>query len=249
MKNISIFIFTIVLSISFTKKSEASIWDGDAAMLAAQISTQVQVAAGVYQQIQNVKNTAEQLKFAVKNAQQLDPTQIAQLQGAYYNLDAVYRQSRGLGMQWGGIAAKYDKKYEAYDPKIHNEATYEKKRKEWASETDDSIRAAMLSHGVISSYKKRYADIDAMLAASRGATGQLQAIQAATEISGILAKQLTELTQLIVVDSRARMTFLKEKIAKEEAAKKHTKTKKMMRNYNKKKTRAPVVKKKFDRIK
>lgn len=205
-----------------------------------------EAAADALKQAQLIINTADQIEYTLaqielmqKNLNKLSVSDWRSLQSTYYQLQGAYYQAKYIGMRWERIADQYDRLYEKYDPKIHDGKTYQAKRKAWAAQTDDSIKNAMQTHGVVENYDERDVSLSKMLEASQDAPGILAAVQAGNEISAVIARQLMELTKIIVADSRARLSYLKEQQMVEDASRTQ-KTHTLMRGYGEGEPAAPV---------
>ena len=246
-------IFLIVLMVGLPTRAFAFLGIGDVVhdptTFIQTMKTAINTANQLQQQIRQTQYIFDQLKYAKMNAETLDPTSLAELQGAYYQMDSLYRQSKYIGTQWGVVGHQFDTAYEKYDPKVHDNQTYEKKLQTWEKQTDDSIRTAMVSHGVLDKYKGREIQLMKVLKASRSAKGQLQAIQAGNEISALMMKQMMELTTIIIADSRSRLSYMQEERLTQDATKKQKKAKRMMRDYGKKENPEPTHKRALTPIK
>ena len=205
-----------------------------------------EAAADAMKQAELIANTVKQLEYTLnqiemmqRNLKKLSVDDWRSLQSTYYQLQGAYYQAKYIGMRWERIADQYDRLYEKYDPKVHDGKTYQAKRKAWAAQTDDSIKNAMQIHGVVENYDERDVSLSKMLEASQDAPGILAAVQAGNEISAVIARQLMELTKIIVADSRARLSHLKEQQMVEDASRTQ-KTHTLMRGCGESDPPAPV---------
>lgn len=189
----------------------------------------------VVNQVMEIQNQIKQLEWLAKDLKRLSASDWATLQSSYYRLESAYRQGKYISMRWGQIADEYDDHFEAYDPAVHDGQTYQQKRRKWNDQTDDAIRGAMVSHGVVDAYEARAEDLGSVVQASNSAEGTLAAIQAGNQISAMILKQLMELTELIVADSRARLSHIKEQSLVEDAQQKQ-KSHSIMRGYGESQT-------------
>lgn len=175
-------------------------------------------AEGVLKQIKQIKNQIDQIKMMKRNLEQLSPQTLGELQASFRELSDLYRQAKHIGMKWDQIDQQFDSLYEDYDPEEEGREGYQRKRKRWEEQTEDAIRAAMIAHGVMEDFGGKEADLDALVEASDSAEGALAAIQAGNRISAVMARQMMELTKIVISDSRAKLSYMKEKQAAEKAS-------------------------------
>src|SRR5690606_19799156 len=135
---------------------------------------------------------------------------LANLDQAFRRLDNLYNQAEQISLSWDTAAEEYDEVYSDYDPKKHTADDYKRKNAEWREQTRNSSRSAMKAHSVISDYGEREAKVARVDSASDGATGSLAAIQAGNKMASLLARQLMELHDLIVADSRSSLPYWNE---------------------------------------
>lgn len=166
-----------------------------------------------------IKNEIEQILLLKKNLEQLSAADLANLDQAFRRLNNLYNQAEQISLSWDTAAEEYDEVYSDYDPEKHSADDYKRKNAQWREQSKKSSRSAMKAHSVISDYDEREAKVARVDSASDGATGSLAAIQAGNKMASLLARQLMELNELIVADSRARLSYLNERAAKEEASK------------------------------
>lgn len=192
----------------------------------------------VVNQIIEIRNQIQQIEMMAKDLERLSVRDWQSLRSSYYRLDASYRRAKYISMRWGQIASQYDAHYEAFDPEVHDGEDYQHKREKWAQQTDDAVRTAMVSHGVVDAYGDRSASLDRLVEASNASQGTLAALQAGNQISAMILRQLMELSELIVADSRARLSHIKEQQMAGAASRKqgdHS----LMRGYGEKDVQGP----------
>lgn len=178
----------------------------------------VKEGKSLMKQIKELKKTIEILKQMKKDLEQLNPGNLKDLDRTFRELQNLYNQGKQLSMKWGRIGRQFNDMYEKYDASTEDKQSYREKRKKWEEQTDRAVRSAMKSHVVISQHSDRKEAIEDLVDASDGAEGTLAAIQAGNRICALLAKQLQELNELIVADSRARMSYIQERRMKQNAA-------------------------------
>lgn len=191
----------------------------DPVNLVENASIAVSDASNVIQQVKTVQKQIKMLKKMKKNLKKLRLGDLREMKQSFRDLKRMYRQGRQISTEWGNIAEDFEQTYEGYSGEEGEEA-YQQKREKWEKQTDQSIKSAMKTHGVISEQEDRKRSLDRLIEASNQSEGALQALQAGNRISGILVKQLQELTGIIAADSRAKLSYLKEKHEKQKAQRK-----------------------------
>jgi P-type conjugative transfer protein TrbJ len=169
------------------------------------------------QQAKTVKKQIEQLKQLKKDLEQLRAGDLKELEESFRQLKKAYEEGKQISMEWKRIGEQFDETYESFDPEKHDQETYYEKRREWQKQTDRAMRSAMKSHGVVEEFEGREEALEELVEKSDDAEGTLAAIQAGNRIAALVARQLQELNGLIVADSRARLSHMKERQEQEKA--------------------------------
>lgn len=173
--------------------------------------SQAQQVAG---QIQEIHSQIQQVQSWQRNLEQLSPDQFATMVNTFRRLDELYAEAHAISMEWEQIQDQYE---ELYGTVPSSREDYESYREEWSEQTHDSIRSAMQSHGVIEAFEERRTNLEGYADAAESAEGVLSALQAGAKMSELLAEQQMEMTEVIVADSRAMMSFMREEKALREA--------------------------------
>ena len=202
----------------------------DPAILAQNVTKVVNQGKQIYQQAQEIQNQITQIQLMRRDLESLTSGDWATLQESFRRLDALYAQAEQLSMNWASVASEYDQMYQSYDPSRHGPEDYDAFRDRWQTQTDQAIRSAMVSHGVVEEFEGRNASLESLLDASDSAQGTLAALQAGNQMAAILSRQMMELNEVIVADSRARLSYLREEQARREAGEARARDR-MMRDY------------------
>lgn len=220
------------------RTASAQVVVSDPTNLIQNTATAIAQVDEVINQVLEIRNQVRQIEYMARDLERLSVRDWASLKSSYYQLQSTYQRAKYISLRWGQIAGEYTRHYEAFDPKVHDGKTYEAKREQWASQTDDAIRTAMVSHGVVEGYEARSTSLDQLVEASNASDGTLAVLQAGNQISAMILRQLMELSQLIVADSRARLSYLKEQQLAEDASRKQS-SHSLMRGYGEKEDQAP----------
>lgn len=115
-------------------------------------------------------------------------------------------KARSIGYTYDRIRKEMEKVYGA-------KGDFKKRYQSWQKQTDESIKDAMVSHGVLLNSKQNIDDINAILKSNRLARAEKANLQALAEINAIQSRQLDLLTEIIATDSRAKQSALMEERA------------------------------------
>jgi P-type conjugative transfer protein TrbJ len=173
-------------------------------------------AEQVAQQAREIQNQLQQLAQMRKDLEKLDASSLEDLNRSFRKIEELYERGRQISMKYQQIEQQFEAFYEEFDPDEDDVESYRDKRAKWEKQTDEAVRTAMRSHGVVDRYDWRREDLSEDLSRSGDADGTLAAIQAGNRVAGVMAKQMMELTQIIVADSRARLSYIKEQKMQEE---------------------------------
>jgi P-type conjugative transfer protein TrbJ len=205
----------------------AGAWDADGEAAAQMVvsdptnlvqntASQMAEAEQVVQQAQEIQNQLQQLEQMRKDLEKLDASSLEDLNRSFRKLEELYERGRQISMKYQQIEDQFEAFYEEFDPEEDDVDSYRDKRDKWEKQTDEAVFTAMRTHGVVDRYEWRRKDLSEDLSRSGDADGTLAAIQAGNRIAGVLARQMMELTQIIVADSRARLSYIKEQKMQEE---------------------------------
>jgi len=222
-QKIRIFVGVLLAGVFLTAQASAQMVVSDPTNLVQNSLSRVADVRQVKQQIDEIANQIEQIEMMRRNLEKLSPESLSDLREAFAELAQLYERAQHIGMEWGQIDSQFDTLYEDYDPQADGYEGYQRKRKRWEEQTEEAIRAAMIAHGVMEDYGGREADLEALVNASDSAEGALAAIQAGNRISAVLAKQMMELSQLIIADSRAKLSYMKEKQMRDKSSRTRSK--------------------------
>ncbi len=188
----------------------------DPSNLVQNTMSQVSEAEQVAQQLEQIQNQMQQLEHMRKDLEKLDTASLEDLERSFRKLEDLYERGRQISMKYQQVEDQFEAFYEAFDPEQDDVESYRDKRDKWERQTDEAVRTAMVTHGVVDGYDWRREDLSEDLSRSSDADGTLAAIQAGNRVAGVMTKQMMELTQIIVADSRARLSYIKEQKMQEE---------------------------------
>lgn len=174
----------------------------------------VQNTASVAKAVQQLTQTAERIDFEVKAAQrllkkmqELDLTKIRDIVGL---INMFRTRARSIGYTYEQVEHQFERLYGKY-------GIFSKNFAAWQKQSDDSIKDAMISQGLIEKSEKHMADLDEIIKIKNASQCDNDTLQAIGEINAIQAKQLAELSQMIATDARAKQSVMMENRSKQKA--------------------------------
>jgi P-type conjugative transfer protein TrbJ len=181
-----------------------------------------------YRQFQQLEQTAARIEYEVKAAQRLAKKmknfKLTNLRDLVSQINQFRSRARSIGYAYDGISNQFEKLYGR-----KNEFT--KNFKAWQNQSDDSLKDAMVSQGLLEKSQKHMADLDKIVDEKRKSKGDAETLQAIGEINAIQSKQLADLSQIVASDARAKNSVMMEERAKEKELKNYENH--LMKDFNK----------------
>ena len=126
-------------------------------------------------------------------------------------LDEFNRLTDSLTFGYKNISSNIDRLYKTSKEPFGNR--YEK----WQEQKYNSIKKAMVAHGVLENSKTQMGKVSSLIKSSRTSKNDKQVLETVAELNAIHAQQLDELKTIIATDSRAKQSALMEETSKEHA--------------------------------
>ena len=139
---------------------------------------------------------------------------------------------RSIGYTYKGIANQFESFY-------NKDESISQKIASWQGQSDDSIKDAMVSQGLVEKSEDHMAELNRAVEIKRASTGNADTLQAIGEINAIQSKQLADMTEIIGTDARAKNSVLMEERAKERERRKMEA--RLLRGFNEHKKSQPFT--------
>lgn len=172
----------------------------------------VKEVAHFAKQIEDIERTAARVQFEISAAQRLvdrlkklDLTSISSISR---QINSLRSRARSIGYAYEGVANQFERFYGRggmFSPKL----------KDWQKQSDDSIKDAMVSQGLLERSEKHMVDLDKVVEDKRNSQGDSDTLQALGEINAIQSKQLADLSEIIATDARAKQSVIMEERSKQ----------------------------------
>lgn len=186
-----------------------------------------------FQQIQITKNQIERELKAAKSVLsrmgKLNPDSV----------DSLARQIKQFRLGVRGIGYGYQNVSKQFDRLYATNGDFTKKLEAWQKQSDNSVKDAMSSHGLLQNSQENMKDLNEVLQAKRNSESEAEALQAMGEINAIQSRQLADLSQMIASDSRAKQSVLMEKRSLDK--KQRAEAEELMKNFNEHETSMPLT--------
>lgn len=176
----------------------------DAANVAQTTLTAKNTAQQLKKQIEQMTADAERWKKQLQSLRELGWEDSYKLRQHLDYFDSVKGKVDSLAFDYREMDRRFNNLYS------RKGEPFEKKFADWNKQTDDSIRAAMTSHGALKDSRRTIVSVAELVEKQRRAQGDLAAIQTLGELAAIQSRQLEDLKTVIALDSRAKQSQLME---------------------------------------
>jgi len=190
----------------------------------------------VLKQIDQLEQSAARIEYEVRAAerlikkmQKLDFTKIKDLMG---QINSFRNRARSIGYTYESIEKQFEKIY-------GKNGTFSKNFQAWQKQSDDSVKDAMVSQGLLEKSQKHMADLNHVMEIKNNSKGDADTLHAIGEINAIQSKQLADLTQIIASDARAKSSVTMEERTKEKELKAYEAH--LMKDFNKHEKSRPLT--------
>jgi len=157
----------------------------------------------VNNQIAALQNQAQMLIGQARNLASLPYSSLATLQAQVSETQALIGQARGLAYDVGQIQDAFLGRYGAVPLNASDQDLTARADQRWATSVAGFEDALKVQAGVIGGLETGRGEMQALVTASQGASGALQAAQAGNQLLALQAQQLTALTALVAAQGRA----------------------------------------------
>lgn len=154
-------------------------------------------------QISSLQNEAQMLIGQAKNLASLPYSSLASLQAQVARTKALLGQAQRLAYDVSAIQQAFSQNYGAAGLSATNADLVARADGRWAASVAGFEDALKVQAGVIGGMDATTREMSALVGASQGASGALQAAQAGNQLLALQAQQLAELTALVAAQGRA----------------------------------------------
>jgi P-type conjugative transfer protein TrbJ len=167
-------------------------------------------------QVEDMERTAARIEYEINAAKRLGERlknfKLTSINSIVRQINSLRSRARSIGYAYESVANQFETFYS-------KGSKFSQKFKAWQKQSDESIKDAMVSQGLIERSQKHMVDLDKVLEDKRNAGGDADTLQALGEINAIQSKQLADLTEIVATDARAKQSVIMENRAKEQELK------------------------------
>jgi P-type conjugative transfer protein TrbJ len=165
-------------------------------------------------------------------ANKLKNFNITDIKSITRQINSLRNRARSIGYTYEDVSNQFERVYK-------KGGKFSQKFKDWQKQSDESIKDAMVSQGLLEKSEKHMVDLDKVLEEKRHAKGNADTLQALGEINAIQSRQLADLNQIIATDARAKQSVIMEERSKDQE-KKDTEAR-LMKDFNIHKKSKPMT--------
>jgi P-type conjugative transfer protein TrbJ len=178
-------------------------------------------------EVENMMQTAQRIEYQIKSAQRfankLEGYKFSDIRGLLNLLRSFRNRSRAIGYTYQSIVDQFERTYGKNGKFAKNFAA-------WQKQSDDSIKDAMVSQGLLEKSETHMDDLNKVIETKAKAEGEAETLHAISEINTIQSKQLADLTHIVATDARARQSVIMEERSKQKELSEYES--RLMRDFN-----------------
>lgn len=169
----------------------------------------------LYKEIQQLRIMQQRVEYEVKAAQRMYKRIGKWKLNGINSIDEIMRHINSFNSRARSIGYTYDSISDQFESFYGKKGEYKKNYKAWEKQSDDSVKDAMVSQGLVEKSQKHMADLDHIVTDKRKDHDQGATLQAIGEINAIQSKQLNDLSEIVATDARAKQSVIMEERSKQ----------------------------------
>lgn len=183
------------------------------------IMTASQTLTEINQQIEQLRNEAQMLLNMDLNLTQLTETIAPDLATTLSEINTLMDQANAIAMTVQETDAAMQELFpDTFEASLSNDDMVQNARERWEEALAAYKRSANLQAQIIENAEADGDLLNTLLSRSRASVGNLQAMQAGNELTGLAVKQSLQLQQLLATEARAATLDRASTLAAEEEA-------------------------------
>jgi P-type conjugative transfer protein TrbJ len=185
-------------------------------------SQNVLTAARALQQVNNqitsLQNEAQMLINQARNLASLPYSSLQQLQQSVGRTQQLLAQAQGIALDVQQIDQAFSTTYAPASTSQSSQSLIANAQARWQYAVDGLQDALRVQATVVGNFDTNRTQMSALVGASQGATGALQATQAGNQLLALQAQQLADLTATIAAQGRAQSLEAAQRAAAQDQA-------------------------------
>jgi len=154
-------------------------------------------------QITSLQNEAQELINQARNLASLPTSSLQQLQQSVQRTQALLTEARNIAFDVGEVDLAFQTTYGDTPISASDQDLIASARERWRNTVGGLQDALRVQAGVVGNIGRTQAEMSALVDASQGAVGALQATQAGNQLLALPAQQLADLTAVVAANGRA----------------------------------------------
>lgn len=187
-------------------------------------------------EIENLFQTMERIEYQIKSTERfiskIDGYKFTDIRSFLREMRSFRNRARTIGYGYKNIVNQFEGTY-------GQNGRLNRKFSAWKKQSDDSIKDAMVSQGLLEKSEQHMADLDKVSKAKAQSEGEAETLHAISEVNTIQSKQLADLTQIVATDARARQSVVMEERLKQQEQKDYET--RLMNDFNDHKKSRPLA--------
>jgi P-type conjugative transfer protein TrbJ len=179
----------------------------DTANLAQNIMTAARSLEEVNNQVTQIQQFVQMLEYAARSAATLPFSVLSQLQSSMTELDSLMDQARSLSYDVSRLEQQFQVLYPNYGGSgggPTQAGLLADAQARWAASVDTYRHTMTVQSQIVAAIPADQADLSALVDASQGAAGTLQAIQSGNQLLALQSRQLSATQDLLAASARAQ---------------------------------------------
>lgn len=173
-------------------------------------------------QIRSLTNQAQSLVNDARNLTSLPFSALAQLQAQFNETRTLLASAQRLAYSVADIDAAFRAAYARSTPSMTDAELVANAGERWRTSLAALEDALKVQAGVVANLDANRANVSALVGASQGATGALQAAQSGNQLLALQAQQLADLTATMTALGRAQALAEAQRVAAQDQAREQT---------------------------
>jgi len=205
------------LALMFASPAEAQLAVFDPTNYASNVLQAARALEQVNNQIHALQNQALSLTNQARNLAQLPYSSLQTIEGNLTRIRDLMGQAQRIAYDVKAIEQEFGRNY-TVDASASDLALLSSAQKRWANSAAAFRDALNVQAGVVTGMPATQAETRALVTASQGATGIVQATQAGNQLLALQSQQLADLTAMMAAQGRATALEQAERAASHDQA-------------------------------
>jgi P-type conjugative transfer protein TrbJ len=154
-------------------------------------------------QITSLQNEAQELINQARNLASLPTSSLQQLQQSVQRTQALLTEAQNIAFDVGEVDRAFQTTYGETPISASDQDLIAGARERWRNTVGGLQDALRVQAGVVGNIGRSRSEMSALVDASQGAVGALQATQAGNQLLALQAQQLADLTAVVAANGRA----------------------------------------------